>query len=197
MEIHSQPGKHRRRRFARSAVCAVNDHAQSSQRFFDRAAKKVLIIGDPVMSVRNRSHRFPRRPGQCFHTAGHDLFQFIFDRVREFVARPAEEFDAVVGIGVVGSGNNHSRRGIGTARQPGDARSRNHAENRGIASSRTDSGAQRRFEHLSRNPGVTANQKCWFLLFPAKIPGCGPAQSKCQFRRQFGIGDPPDSIRAE
>ena len=195
--VHSQPGQNRRCSFAGGAVGAVNDDPQAGQGFLDRTAEKILVFRNPVVSITDRSHGFPRRPGQCLHAAGHDFLQFVLDRIGQFVARAAEKFDTVVAEWIVRSGNDDAGCGVGTAGEPSDARSGNHAEDRGIAAGRTDSGAQRRFQHLSRNAGVPADQKCRFFLFPAKIPGRGPTQAERQLRRQFSVGDAPDSICAK
>ena len=85
------------------------------------------------------------------------MFDFILDFVVELVAVGAEEFDAVVGVGIVRGGDDDAGVGAQAAGDVGDAGRRQRADEQHVHAHRKDAGGNGVFEHVAGKPRVLAD----------------------------------------
>ena len=118
----------------------------------------------------------------------HDFFEFIFHRIRQFIAVTAKELNPVVMERIVGCGNHDTSLSLMTACQIGDSRCRNNTSQHSTATGRADTSRQSCLKHFTGQTRVTTNEnQRLFLAVAAKVNRSCTAQTISQFRRQVHI----------
>ena len=149
--------EYRRGDLVAGAVCAIDDDAQPVQpqsagkALFDEFDIAAARIVEPLHAPELRRARPPAR---SFVEAGFDL---LLEFVRQLVPVAAEQFDAVIPIRVVRGRKNDAEIGPQAARQHGDRRGRERADQHDVHAHRDKAGGQRGFEHVTGEPGVLAD----------------------------------------
>src|SRR5216683_261973 len=152
----------------------------------DVAAAGVLKALDPAELGRDGA---PARPlfERCL-----DL---QLDLVRQLVPVAAEELDAVVRIGVVRGRKHDAEIGAQAARQHGDGRGRERADQHDIHAHRDKPGGQRRLEHVAGQPRILADDDQMLVRAVVKAFANGHRHFQCRLRRhRFAIGGPADPV---
>ena len=117
---------------------------------FDVAAQRVVNAHRLADFVGGRADVFDL-------AAENQVFDFVLDLVVELVAVGAEEFDAVVGVGIVRGGDDDAGVGAQAARDVGDAGRRQRADEQHVHAHRKDAGGDGVFEHVAGKPRVLAD----------------------------------------
>ena len=174
-----------RRGGAGRAVGAVHQHPQAGQVAVD-AAQQMLHIGavQGVHTVVAAAHgavhgsrKLRMVQDQVLHTPLH--------LIGELVALGVEDLDAVVGIGVVGGGDDDTGVRLLLHRQKGHRRGGDGAQGHHVAAYGADTGHQGRFQHIGGNAGVLADgDEGAAALFLRQDGGHRLSHMKCQLRRQ-------------
>ena len=81
-------------------------------------------------------------------------FDFQFDFVAQFHAAFGEEFDAIIVVNIVRSGNHHTSRQTQCTSQIGHAGSRQRASENHVNTGGGKTGGKRGFQHIAGNTGV-------------------------------------------
>ena len=127
-----------------------------------------------------------------------DPFDLLFLFVTQLKARAAEEFNAVVFIGIVARREHHARLCAVPGYKISDRRGWHHADLDDICACAAKPCRDRRFEHIRRNPGVFADQEgrlaAGLLLHDhaRRTPDIG-----CKPDREVPICDPTYPIRSK
>ena len=112
----------------------------------------------------------------------HFLLQLLLDFLLDFIGKLhavfGEEFDAVVGIVVVGGGNHHAGREAQRAGKIGHARGGQRAGLDNIHAGSGETGHQSGFQHIAGNAGVFADEHGGFdfVVAPGEHLACGISQ---------------------
>ena len=131
-------------------------------------------------------HVHPRRSGK---KAG---FDGRFAVVVEFGPVGSEELDPVVGGRVVARRDHHAERGVRGSGQVTHRPDRDDPEIGAVEPGRIESGVDRRSEHLSGAPGVTAHDRG-----AAATVGGGVSESERHLCGEVDVGETSYPIRAE
>src|SRR3984893_796583 len=164
----------------------------------DVAAKRVVnALGAPNF-LSGRTHRIN-------FTGKNKLLDFFFDLIVKLVAVVPEKLDAVVFVGVVRSGKDDASIGAERARNIGNARCGQWADDQNIDTERSDSGNERVLEHVTREARVLAEHDLWSrpLGAGARIQLREDMRGgAAQFQRGFGcdwlhVSDAADAVSSE
>ncbi len=139
--------------------------------------------------------------GRSLPLLAHPALDGDLDGVVELVATTREELDAVVGHRVVRGRQHHAEVGAERAGQVGDAGSRQHAEQEHVDTGRREARHDGGLEELPGNARVPTHHGAGTV--PREVAAVG--QDMCrgngkvqgQLRRQSGVGQAPDPVRAE
>ncbi len=136
--------------------------------------------------------------GQLLDLVGVDQrLDLLLDLVGQLVAVRAEQFDAVVVVGVVRGRNHHAEVGAHRARQHGDRGRRHRAEQEHVHAHRGEAGDQRRLDHVAGEPGILADHDAMAMLAAAENQTGRLADAQRQFRRDHAIGEAANAVRAK
>ena len=121
----------------------------------------------------------------------------MFDLVGQLEAVGAEQFDAVIVIGVVRGGNHHPEIGAHGAREHGHGGSRHRAGLEHVHADRGEAGHQRGFDHVAGEAGILTDEHAMTMLAAAKDQSRRLADLERQFRRNRPVGAAADAVGTE
>ena len=125
------------------------------------------------------------------------VLDLAFDLVRQLEAVWSEQFDAVVGIGIMRGGNHHAEIGAHRAHQHADAGRRDRAGQQDIHTHGREAGDQSGFDHVTGQAGVLADQHAVPMLAILENETGGLPHFERQFRRNDLVGQPANTVGAE
>ena len=85
------------------------------------------------------------------------LLHPLLHGVRQLIALGVEHLDAVILIGIMAGGDDHTGVRLFLHRQERHGRRGDHAQHQHVATHRADTGGQRRLQHIGGNAGVLTN----------------------------------------
>ena len=129
--------------------------------------------------------------------AVHQRLDPRLDIVGELIAVRPEQLDAVVLVGVVRGGDHHPEIAAHRARQHRDRRRRDRTEQQHVDADRREAGDQRVFDHVTREPGVLADDHPMAMLAAAKSNAGGLANLQRHVGGDLAVGAAPDAVGAE
>ena len=189
----------RRRDLVGGAIGAIDDDAQARQRHGarQRALGEFDIAVMHAVDALGAAERI--RVGQRdLDILVEQRLDARLDLVGELVAVRAEQLDAVVVIGIVRGRDHHADIGAQRARQHGDGRRRDRAEQEHIHAGRGEAGDQRVLDHVAGKPRILADHDAVAMVAALERQAGGHADLHGDFRRHRKfVGLPPDPVRAE
>ena len=192
--------EHQRGDPVRRAVGAIHHNAQPFQgevrgegalQVYDVTAGRVV---DPLRLSDLR------RRGTIFLEvlAVHQTLDPGLDVVGELEAVPAEELDPVVGVRVVGGGDDDAGVGSHRTREERDPGGGHRPHEQDVAPHRADPGRQCRFEHVAGQSGVLPDHDLVPAVFPAEqVRRRLPHRQRGLHGHRVGVGDPPHAVGPE
>ena len=181
------------------AVCAVDDDFQVVE---PQAAREGGLGGLDIAAggvVQPGGAAKCARGGEAGgHVGGHQRLDLAFRRVGQFAAVGVEQLDAVVLERIVGGRQHHPKVCAQAARQHGDRRGRQRADEGHVHPGADEAGGERGFQHVAREPGVLADHHP-VAMWPAgeQEPG-GLAEAERGLRgHRIDIGGTADTVGAE
>ena len=155
-------------------------HSPQAQRPWKRVLAELYI---PARSVHHPRGLTQLRRGHSVHGLRQHPFNLEFNIIRELGALGVKEFDAVIGIGIVGSTDDDPGRGFLTAGQHGH-RGRGHgSQQRDTSPCRDQSSLKRRLKHVAGHPGVLADQHMGLTFGRGEYPPGCPSELEHKVRR--------------
>ena len=147
------------RGFVGGAVRAVHHHPQAFERQTarKRGLGKFDVTPERVVNAHRLANFTGGRADVFDFAAENEVFDLALNFVVELVAVGSEEFDAVVGVGIVRGGDDDAGVGAQAARDVGDAGRRQRADEEHVHAHRKDAGRDGVFEHVARKARILAD----------------------------------------
>ncbi len=139
------------------------------------------------------------RPDILDSPGSDQIFYFIFLGIGKLESVARENFDSVILIGIVGSGDHHARIRSHAARDEGDAGSAHRPTRRHIHSHRADARRQSRFQHVAADPRVFPDRDRvpLFRMLLADVGGGAADLERHLCRHRVNICDASYAIRTK
>ncbi len=188
-----------RRHLVGGAIGAVDHHAQAAE--IDVLGQRALGIFDVACLCRFVAMR-PADVAAARQLARqvllHQVLDVGLDLVAELVAVWAEQFDAVVVVGVVRGRDHDAEVGAQRTRQHGHGRRRHRAEEVDVHPYRGEAGRERILDQIARAARVLADDNAVAMVAAHEFEAGRHADLERQVRRQLvAIGKAPDAVGAE
>ena len=156
------------------------------------------IVGDGGVVGLDPPHVTARR---ALPLLPHPLLDGDLDRIVKLLAPARQELDAVVGHRIVTGREHDTQVDAETVGQVGNPRGWQYAESNHVHAGRSQPGNHRSLQELSRDSGVTADHGprsvTRELAAVGQDMGCCNGKVQGQLRRQCGVCQTPDPVRAE